>query len=129
MSTRCQVKVIAWGKEVMLYHHCDGYPEGVGYCLMRILRINRCFYNVSDLINRMVKKGKFEITFGNHSDIEYFYELNFDKNEVNCMAVNNWGDKMEILERIPLKYDEEKDVQVDKEIFKGIKDEHNRLVG
>lgn len=129
MSTRCQVEVIANGLSVMLYHHCDGYPEGVGYCLERIIRFKREFYSASDLINRMVKKGKFEITFGNHSDIEYFYELNFDKHEVNCMAVNNWGDTMEILERIPLKYDPEKDVHVDKEIFEGVQDEHNCLVG
>lgn len=27
MSTRCQIKVE--GEEVLLYKHCDGYPEGV----------------------------------------------------------------------------------------------------
>jgi hypothetical protein len=33
MSTRCQVKVtqsgLGWNQSVMLYHHCDGYPENM----------------------------------------------------------------------------------------------------
>lgn len=116
MSTRSQVKVIFKGKEVILYHHCDGYPEGVGFCLLKIMDK---FKKTNDrmIINDMVKKGDFEITFGNHCDIEYYYELNFDKLQVNCMEVNNWGDKMEILRHIDLVYDEEKDVMVDEQIF------------
>ena len=27
MSTRSQVKVITKYDDIMLYHHCDGYPE------------------------------------------------------------------------------------------------------
>lgn len=117
MSTRCQVKVIANGKELMLYHHCDGYPEGVGYCLLKILKKygNGCW--ASNLVMKMINRGNFEITFGNHCDIEYYYELNFDKLQVNCMEVNNWEDKMEILRHIDLVYDEEKDVMVDEQIF------------
>ena len=114
MSTRCQVNVIANGLSVMLYHHCDGYPEGIGYCLLKILEKYKHNNRLVDyLINNMVKNGNFEITFGNHLDIEYYYELNFDKKQVNCMAVNNWGKTMEILEHIDLVYDEEKDVMVD----------------
>ena len=28
MSTRCQIKFISEGKEVLIYRHSDGYPEG-----------------------------------------------------------------------------------------------------
>ena len=117
MSTRCQVKVICNGKDLMLYHHCDGYPEGVGYCLLKILKKYGNGCRASDLVMKMINRGDFEITFGNHCDIEYYYELDFDKVKVNCMAVNNWGDTMEIEEHIDLVYDEEKDVMVDEAIF------------
>ena len=120
MSTRCQVRVIANGKNVMLYHHWDGYPEGVGYCLLKILKKAENKRWADEFVNKMITKGNFEITFGNHCDIEYYYELDFDKQQVNCMAVNNWGNKMEILEHIALIYNEEKDVKVDEEIFEGV---------
>lgn len=117
MSTRSQVKVIARGKEVMLYHHCDGYPEGVGFCLLKILKKNHNGWREDELVSRMVRKGNFEITFGKHCDIEYYYELNFDKEQVICMEVNNWGDTMEIIKHIDLQYDEEKDVNIEEELF------------
>lgn len=118
MSTRCQVKVISRGKEVMLYHHCDGYPEGVGYCLLKLLKKNEDGWRASELVTTMIKNGNFEITFGKHSDIEYYYELNFDKEQVLCMEVNNWGDTMEIIRHIDLVYDADRDVMVDEELFK-----------
>ena len=118
MSTRSQIKVIHNGKSVELYHHCDGYPEGVGFCLLKILEKEHKGWHPSELVTEMVKKGNFEITFGRHCDIEYYYELNFDKEVVNCMEVDNWGDSMEILRHIDLQYDAEKDVYVDEEIFK-----------
>ena len=71
----------------------------------------------SDLVNRMITKGDFEITFCRHSDIEYYYELDFDKETVNCMSVNNWGNTMEILAHIKLEYSFEKDCMVDEAIF------------
>ena len=55
MSTRCQVKVISRGKEVMLYHHCDGYPEGVGYCLLKLLKKNEDGWRASELVTTMIK--------------------------------------------------------------------------
>ena len=117
MSTRSQVKVICNGKSVMLYHHWDGYPEGVGYCLLKILKKVENKRWVDEYINKMITRGNFEITFVNHCDIEYYYELDFDKQQVNCMAINNWNGTMEIEQHIDLVYDEEKDCNVDEEIF------------
>ena len=65
-----------------------------------------------------IQKGNFEITSGNHCDIEYLYEMDFLAREVRCYAVNNWDSKMEIEKIIPLKYNKDKDVNVDEEIFK-----------
>lgn len=123
MSTRCQIEVISGGKHVMLYHHCDGYPEGVGYCLLKLMEEykNSKYKDEDGIVRRMIRNGMFEVTFWNHSDIEYFYQMDFDKEQVNCMMVNNWGDEMVIEERIQLVYDKEKDVMVDEDIFKEIK--------
>ena len=122
MSTRSVVKVINNGKSIELYHHCDGYPEGVGYCLLKIMEEYKTdeYSDINSLVMKMITKGNFEVTFYNHCDIEYFYELNFDKKQVNCMAVNNWNKTMEILEHIDLVYDKEKDAMVDEEIFEGV---------
>lgn len=119
MSTRSQIKVIKNDKEVMLYHHCDGYPEGVGFCLLKILEMvkNKKYLGASSVVNSMITKGNFEITFGNHLDIEYYYELNFDEEKVICREVNNWEGEMEVLKEIELKYDPEEDVNVDEGIF------------
>lgn len=122
MSTRSLVKVIKNTKEVNLYHHWDGYPEGVGYCLLKIMEKYKKdeYSDVNSLVMKMITKGNFEVTFYNHCDIEYYYELNFDLEQVRCMAVNNWNKKMEILDTIELKYDKEKDVMVDEEIFEEV---------
>lgn len=122
MSTRSQIKVIKNDKEVMLYHHYDGYPEGVGFCLLKVLDKYKSqkseYVNVNPLVSDMVKQGSFEITFGNHLDIEYYYELNFDEEKVICREVDNWEGEMEVLKEIELKYDPEEDVNVDEGIFK-----------
>lgn len=76
------------------------------------------FWTEDDILNDMIKKGYFEITSGNHCDIEYLYEMDFLTREVRCYMVNNWEGAMEIEEVVPLKYNEETDVNVDEEIFK-----------
>ena len=119
MSTRCVVKVINNGRSIDLYHHCDGYPEGVGFCLLKLMKK----YSESDyldanwIVNKMIKNGRFETTFYNHSDIDYYYEMDFDKREVKCMSVDNWGDVMKILEHINLEYKEEDDVNIEEELM------------
>lgn len=121
MSTRCQIKVIANGKELMLYHHCDGYPEGVGMCLLKLMERykdgKQYRSDADDLLNLMITKGDFEITFANHGDIEFLYEMNFDKKTVTCHSVDNWDGDMKYLSEYKLEYSFEKDCMVDEAIF------------
>ena len=35
MSTRCQIKITYLNQSVLLYHHWDGYPEGVGLDIIK----------------------------------------------------------------------------------------------
>ena len=30
MSTRAHIIIKEWDNQIHLYHHCDGYPEGIG---------------------------------------------------------------------------------------------------
>ena len=117
MSTRCQVKIIQDDREILLYHHCDGYPEGVGYCLLKLMK-NRNWW-ASDLATKMVREGNFECSLNYHLDIEYLYEMDLDRGVVTCKAVDNWEGDMKVLETIPLIYDKDKDVHVAEEMFVG----------
>lgn len=103
MSTRCQIKVE--GEEVMLYKHCDGYPEGVLPTLEDVVkkfregrgffdgsyllaRIGQRFMNDSDASSdrfRAEAKIKHEhhvLGYGygthEHGDIEYLYTVKKD---------------------------------------------------
>ena len=38
MSTRAVVKIINGKKSMELYHHCDGYPEGLGCFLLKEMK-------------------------------------------------------------------------------------------
>lgn len=94
MSTRCCVKVITKvgksKKEVMLYHHHDGYPEWVGYDLVRRSKgweaDWRPYWQIMDVVNSLVKdtKDEYEVTVYNHPDIEYLYTIDCMKRKIKC---------------------------------------------
>ena len=79
MSTRCNIIVKNKDKETYLYHHCDGYPEGVGADLEDLL--SRCerdndFENLVDKVLDI--DGGYITTHGIHGDIEYLYTITLD---------------------------------------------------
>lgn len=103
MSTRCCVKVIKKFSddkiaEVMIYHHCDGYPEGVGVDL-----VNRSkkwgtgwqfkqerSWNIDNVVNSLIKdeNDRYEFTAYNHIDIEYLYTIDCDAKTIKCNEAN-----------------------------------------
>ena len=59
MSTRCQIKISYLHREVLLYHHWDGYPKRIGRDLIK----RRNLLNTWDgniLVNNRVKDIKDE---------------------------------------------------------------------
>lgn len=94
MSTRCQIKFVNGKKSVMLYHHCDGYIEGVGFDLVK--RVKKNIY-ADEMLCKMIRECHYEVTVGNHLDIEYFYIVDFKKETVKGQAVNNWEKPMKAL--------------------------------
>ena len=88
MSTRCQIKVTYLDKEILIYHHHDGYPQGVGFDLLnRQQRLKS--WNGSILINDMIKDAKeeYEIACVVHTDLDYWYEINCNKHTIKCWKV------------------------------------------
>ena len=98
MSTRCIVRIKGKignsEKQVDLYHHHDGYIEGVGFDL-----INRFydfgsqsfnFREITRVVNTLIKDNsdEYEFTLYKHTDIEYFYTVDTDNNTLKVQSVS-----------------------------------------
>lgn len=89
MSTRCNIMIEREGYfPVILYHHHDGYPQGVGYDLhTRLKNIEGGWYQ-QEIANSLVKdlNDEYEITSCVHGDIEYLYVINCKEKTLKCYA-------------------------------------------
>ena len=93
MSTRCNIIVKAKGKKITLYHHWDGYLEGVGQDLVNkfknmFIDNNKCYW--IHAVNMLVKDKTddgYEISDGIHGDIEYLYTIDTDKKTIKYQTV------------------------------------------
>ena len=96
MSTRCCVKVVKHftnkTAEGMLYHHHDGYPEGVGVDLVNRSKKwkgpfqDRPEWDIDEVVNSLIKDqtDEYEYTAYNHVDIEYLYTIDCDTMTIKC---------------------------------------------
>jgi len=85
MSTRANILITdAQGNESILYHHHDGYPEGVGRELQRILRhITDEIEAPESLVSFItLQDPNYEPTEGIHGDIDYLYTINTSTHEL-----------------------------------------------
>lgn len=97
MSTRCCL-IIKSGysdnSRIVLYHHHDGYPEGVGVQLKKVLSGYKDWqireHALRFLPNELVKNeaglndNEWEITTEVHGDIDYLYVLNCKARTLRC---------------------------------------------
>lgn len=108
MSTRSVVKIVeryeGRKKPVVMnvYHHYDGYPDGVGKDLIKICEKNYkhsngvfMFDSACTLANQLVKDKDdtgYEITQFFHVDIEYLYTVDINLGTITCQSVycKNW---------------------------------------
>lgn len=93
MSTRSEIKIIGEFASIKLYHHHDGYPEGVGFDLMNRfwkIRDDYQLWEFNEIANALVKdtKDEYEITEYNHTDREYEYEININEKTIRCWKVD-----------------------------------------
>ena len=100
MSTRSEILIkdygtyegLKWKRSGKLYHHCDGYPSGVGRDLMEriypmLVKSNNL--GVDEIANKLIKDKDnvddgYEMTVYTHADIEYFYEIDIPKKQIKC---------------------------------------------
>lgn len=106
MSTRCNIVVRDSKRQYILYHHHDGYPEGVGIDLWNRFsdKLGNTRYDAINVVNELLKDKEdddYELTHGLHSDIEYLYEIDLMNERISCKSVTNW-DKLEVLDIIDL---------------------------
>lgn len=97
MSTRCNIVIKHKGyNDIILYHHHDGYPQGVGYDLhSRLKKIEGCWYE-TDIANGLVKdaEDEYEITSCIHGDIDYLYTIDCNTKTLKCNQIDYNLEKM-----------------------------------
>lgn len=81
MATRSIVRIIDSGqknlKKCDLYHHCDGYPKGVGAELLYNFFNSDCKLEYYTVINHLIKNLNCEYCNGcSYLGIEYIYVIN-----------------------------------------------------
>lgn len=101
MSTRCTIliKNESEKEEVRLYHHHDGYPEGVGENLKKYLS-NIKYWDVYSIANELIKSNEddeYELTPCQHGDEEYAYLIDCKHRQLKCYKVGwdefDWKEK------------------------------------
>lgn len=92
MSTRCNVIVKEGKSKIYLYHHHDGYPEGVGMFLKNFLQGVKFWYNdiiATDLVK--LADDEYGISNGVHEDIEFLYVIDCRKKTLKCYQRKDWN--------------------------------------
>lgn len=102
MSTRANVYIresYSDREKEILYHHCDGYPKGVGRDLTRILsrlpkdsegKVQQEYLNKKRLAEFICEQDSdFKITTPcSAGDAEFEYEINIEKRRVDWYATS-----------------------------------------
>ena len=109
MSTRATILIRSdrQNEKVRIYHHSDGYPEGLGRDLKEYLKgVKR--WHVYDIANDIIKGkcGKkddgYELTPCQHGDEDYAYLIDCDTRSIICYEIGfdefEWKDE-KIVER------------------------------
>lgn len=109
MSTRATILIQSKerNENVRIYHHCDGYPDGIGSDMKAYLKtITQTQWDVYEIANDLIKGkcgmvGKhpddgYELTSCQHGDEEYAYLIDCDAKNLKCYEVG-W-DEFELKE-------------------------------
>lgn len=96
MATRSVVIVKDNDKENWIYHHWDGYPEGVGFDLVKRSKKFKSYEDKwygDDITNKLVKdtNDSYEITNGYHTDIDFLYVIDCQEEKIKCFRITKYG--------------------------------------
>ena len=108
MSTRSNIIITDRGARHFLYHHHDGYPEGVGVQLQKCAKqwFDKYSFPWASLIaNKLIKDEmglndkEYEITTDVHGDIDYLYVVNIKARTIRCYAVRGYDETLSEIAR------------------------------
>lgn len=120
MSTRCNIIVKDTKTEYQLYHHYDGYPEGVGEELKIFLNTEDFSQKAETFASELEKWDHCYENEGEgrnlHSDIEYLYTVDLTQGLLTCTDLIK--DTVEF--EYPFYIDEDEDNEFIKGYRKGI---------
>lgn len=114
MSTRAHIRIKDGDEQIMLYHHHDGYPEGVGRDLKKFLRENcQNYWDACEIANGLVKGGikhehkglysgkvevraddEYEIATCIHGDEDYIYIIDCRAKTLKCYY-HKWDEPLQ----------------------------------
>lgn len=89
MRTRASIIIKQNKRNIDLYHHFDGYPDGIGSDLKEYLKGEANWY-IECIANELVKgmaienDNGYEVACGVHGDIDYLYIIDCDNKELKC---------------------------------------------
>lgn len=88
MSTRAAIIVRDSKSEYNVYHHCDGYPEGVGKELERVYR-NCDPIDAVEAKKRLLEySSEYRDTNSIHGDEAFIYVVDTDERKIECYSVS-----------------------------------------
>lgn len=100
MSTRANIRIIDGDDQILIYHHCDGYPEGVGAELKTFLSRHKGGWDAEDIARGLVtmkdewNSFPYEPAICLHGDEEYVYVIDCVKNTLTCYR-HRWDESYE----------------------------------
>jgi len=102
MSTRATILIesVKDNERVRIYHHHDGYLEGVGEFLREFLKDIGKYWSVEEIVNRLIKHKEdrgYEYTSCVHGDEEYFYLIDCDNEKLKYAQEENSKTLQEIV--------------------------------
>lgn len=95
MSTRATICIKEKNEQdIWVYHHCDGYPTGIGSDLKRYLNTLKYRWIATEIANDLIKDrvalkdDGYELTSGQHGDEAYAYLIDCDERTIKCYNIN-----------------------------------------
>lgn len=93
MSTRATILIRQESRNAhfRIYHHTDGYPDGIGADIKRVLDKTNSWCACC-IANDMLKglngfDEHYELTFCQHGDEEYAYLIDCDNKQLTCYKI------------------------------------------
>lgn len=93
MSTRAHIKVTEGQESVYIYHHCDGYPDGVGIDVENCLESIGFFdksqtQDLGTVVSNICEiDDGYRVDEGIHGDEEYLYVVDINERLLNVYFI------------------------------------------